>query len=149
MFMDNWCSYINLEIWYCETKCLIQGSAVGFFCGITIVSWMFGGSLVYPPPIVKYYKPKARNAAMCPAPPTTPLLNTTAMLSTTTDLLMTSSIDYSTTLAETTAVVSPVTPYRPPIAEFYAVSYTYYTAIGLATTLIVGLIVSLLNGKCI
>lgn len=82
-----------------------------------MTTWMFIGSRQYPP-LPVFTRPKDRFVHGCPDP---------------------------------SSIVFPPQPdadSRPDIANnFYAVSYAYYTAIGFATTLGVGLLVSFCTSK--
>ncbi|XP_039271185.2 sodium-coupled monocarboxylate transporter 2-like isoform X1 [Styela clava] len=89
------------------------GVTVGMISGMILTTWIYIGSQAYPP-LPQFTRPKPRDISGCPDP---------------------------------SSIVFPIPPdpaSRPNIADdFYSVSYAYYTAIGYATTIGVGLLVSL------
>nr|XP_039271182.1 sodium-coupled monocarboxylate transporter 2-like [Styela clava] len=122
-------------------------SFAAFFVGLALNTWIYAGSRDYPlsPQLtVQFWRPKVRTIAQCPVPDvvTTALMNSTVVTYTT----PLTTADVSVFNITTTPALLPVAPTeRPPVADMYAVSYAYYTSIGMCTTLIFGLVVSLLT----
>nr|XP_039272101.1 sodium-coupled monocarboxylate transporter 1-like [Styela clava] len=105
------------------------GAISGLILGISLSTWIYIGSTIYAP-LPKFMGFKSLSIDGCAVANVTSNYTLTTMGST--DVM-------TTTVSTTTAAV------RPPIAEFYSVSYAYYAAIGYGATLICGLVVSLLS----
>nr|XP_039272137.1 sodium-coupled monocarboxylate transporter 2-like [Styela clava] len=116
------------------------GTFSGFVVGLAIITWIYAGSQRYRLP-VQFLKPKYRSVSGCPVPVTDLLINSTMEMMT--SIPVTSEME----VFNTTAVPQlPGPEPRPPLADFYSVSYTSYAPIGFGITLVVGLIISLLTG---
>lgn len=108
------------------------GAGIGLAVGFALPTWIYIGTYVYPTP-TEFLGLKPLSVSNC---------TVTASNATTADL--TTIIDSSTeSLLVTT--IQPAAAERPAIADLYAVSYAYYTAIGFGASLIVGLIVSFIT----
>ncbi|XP_043915101.1 sodium-coupled monocarboxylate transporter 2 [Protopterus annectens] len=97
------------------------GALVGLGCGISLSFWVGIGGFIYPSPPSKA-RPLPLSTAEC--------------------------IRINMTDSFTTAAVSTVPPFRPPLADsWYSLSYLYYSAIGFLATVVVGLLVSFISGR--
>ncbi|XP_063968606.1 sodium-coupled monocarboxylate transporter 1-like [Lytechinus pictus] len=109
------------------------GALAGLFSGLFLSFWIKIGSQIYPPPV---YKPPLSTAG-CPVDNFT-MYNTT-------DMMGTSEMVTYTMLNATTPMMEDT--YRPPIADLYALSYSWYSAVAWLVTITVALIVSFITGR--
>uniref|UniRef100_H2YIT4 Solute carrier family 5 member 8 n=1 Tax=Ciona savignyi TaxID=51511 RepID=H2YIT4_CIOSA len=93
------------------------GAFVGLLSGLAVSIWVYVGSKTYPP-AAEFARRLPLDQSGCPV---VPLNMSTAMMTTT------------------------VAPEIPAIADFYSISYVYYSCIGVGTTLVIGLLLSLLT----
>ncbi|XP_037622819.1 sodium-coupled monocarboxylate transporter 1 [Sebastes umbrosus] len=99
------------------------GGLVGMIIGLVLTLWVGIGGQIYPPTVGK----------------TNPLHVSTAGCNNTMGQ------NYTTTAPWTSAVPDV----RPPLAEtWYSLSYLYFSALGTLTTIVSGLLVSMITGGC-
>ncbi|XP_074496933.1 sodium-coupled monocarboxylate transporter 1 [Sebastes fasciatus] len=99
------------------------GGLVGMIIGLVLTLWVGIGGQIYPPTVGK----------------TNPLHVSTAGCNNTMGQ------NYTTTAPWTSAVPDV----RPPLAEtWYSLSYLYFSALGTLTTIVFGLLVSMITGGC-
>eukprot|EP00057_Strongylocentrotus_purpuratus_P018647 XP_011673121.1 PREDICTED: sodium-coupled monocarboxylate transporter 2 [Strongylocentrotus purpuratus] len=113
---------------------VLQGALSGLFTGLFVTFWIKIGSQFYPPPVSK----PPLSTAGCPVD------NFTMYNNYTTDVMETSEMVTYTLLNATTPMMDD--PDRPAIADFYALSYSWYSAVAWLVTVSVALIVSFMTG---
>ncbi|XP_030585093.1 sodium-coupled monocarboxylate transporter 1 [Archocentrus centrarchus] len=104
------------------------GGLVGMIIGLVLTLWVGIGGQIYPP--------TAENTN--PLPLTTAGCNNTI------------GHNYTTVTPWTSLVtLTPKPDYRPPIADsWYALSYVYFSLLGALTTMVSGMLVSMITGGC-
>ena len=56
-------------------------------------------------------------------------------------------VNTTTFSSDITSIMTTTTEAYPPIADLYAISYSYYSLMGFGATLFIGLFLSLISGK--
>ncbi|XP_005729858.1 sodium-coupled monocarboxylate transporter 1 [Pundamilia nyererei] len=104
------------------------GGLVGMIIGLVLTLWVGIGGQIYPPTAEK----------------TNPLPLTTAGCNNTIGQ------NYTTITPWTSPVtLAPEPDYRPPLADtWYSLSYVYFSLLGVLTTIVSGLLVSVITGGC-
>ncbi|KAL3978666.1 hypothetical protein ACER0C_019728 [Sarotherodon galilaeus] len=104
------------------------GGLVGMITGLVLTLWVGIGGQLYPPTAEKT-NPLPLNTAGCN--------NTIGQ-------------NYTTTTPWTSPVtLTPEPDYRPPLADtWYSLSYVYFSLLGVLTTIVSGLLVSVITGGC-
>uniref|UniRef100_A0A3Q2YHE5 Solute carrier family 5 member 8, like n=1 Tax=Hippocampus comes TaxID=109280 RepID=A0A3Q2YHE5_HIPCM len=97
------------------------GGLTGMFLSLVLTLWVGIGGQLYPPTADK----------------TNPLPLSTTGCNNTLQSNMTTEAKYSTDLLV-----------RPPLADFYSLSYLYISFLGALTTIVIGLLVSMITGGC-
>nr|XP_002121367.1 sodium-coupled monocarboxylate transporter 1 isoform X2 [Ciona intestinalis] len=103
------------------------GAFVGLLSGLAVSTWVYIGSKTYPPDPI-FVRKLPVDISGCP------VVNITS----------------NATIASFTSATTPlptttVAPVIPAIADFYSISYVYYSCVGFGTTLVIGLVLSLLT----
>uniref|UniRef100_A0A3Q2X9B4 Solute carrier family 5 member 8, like n=1 Tax=Hippocampus comes TaxID=109280 RepID=A0A3Q2X9B4_HIPCM len=103
------------------------GGLTGMFLSLVLTLWVGIGGQLYPPTADKTN----------PLPLSTTGCNNTLQSNMTTEA------------PRTTSVTHPWQPdVRPPLADFYSLSYLYISFLGALTTIVIGLLVSMITGGC-
>uniref|UniRef100_A0A3Q2X8G6 Solute carrier family 5 member 8, like n=1 Tax=Hippocampus comes TaxID=109280 RepID=A0A3Q2X8G6_HIPCM len=100
------------------------GGLTGMFLSLVLTLWVGIGGQLYPPTADKTN----------PLPLSTTGCNNTLQSNMTTEA------------PRTTSVTHPCV--RPPLADFYSLSYLYISFLGALTTIVIGLLVSMITGGC-
>ncbi|XP_043977028.1 sodium-coupled monocarboxylate transporter 1 [Gambusia affinis] len=104
------------------------GGLGGLITGLVLTLWVGIGAQLYPPTADK----------------TLPLSLTTVGCNKTVDLNSTTASPWTSP-----ATLTPQPDYRPPIADsWYSLSYVYFSLFGMLTTMVSGLILSIVTGGC-
>uniref|UniRef100_H2YIT5 Sodium-coupled monocarboxylate transporter 1 n=1 Tax=Ciona savignyi TaxID=51511 RepID=H2YIT5_CIOSA len=104
------------------------GAFVGLLSGLAVSIWVYVGSKTYPP-AAEFARRLPLDQSGCPV-----------NISSNATVPSTIALNMSTAMMTTT-----VAPEIPAIADFYSISYVYYSCIGVGTTLVIGLLLSLLT----
>ncbi|XP_023181162.1 sodium-coupled monocarboxylate transporter 1-like [Xiphophorus maculatus] len=104
------------------------GGLGGLITGLALTLWVGIGAQLYPPTADK----------------TLPLSLTTAGCNKTVDLNSTTASPWTSP-----ATLTPQPDFRPPIADsWYSLSYVYFSLFGMLTTMVSGLLLSIVTGGC-
>nr|XP_039268550.1 sodium-coupled monocarboxylate transporter 1-like [Styela clava] len=120
------------------------GALSGIFAGLFSTMWLFVGSRFYPSP-PKYTRPLNLYTDGCIEQD---LFSTASVTNVNTSYegMGETSADYDTSTTNYN-LVTELSNDRPPIAEFYALSYLHFATVGFLTAVSVAMIVSLLTGR--
>lgn len=121
---------------------ILQGAIAGMLSALSFNVWLFVGAWIYPPPL-QFFNMKGQNVDGCMSDAG----NFTGNVSETTTRVFSQEVtdlNISTPILTTSNLWAAE---RPPIADFYAVSFGFYSPMGLMVCLVVGLTVSAVTGK--
>uniref|UniRef100_A0A147A7D4 Sodium-coupled monocarboxylate transporter 2 n=1 Tax=Fundulus heteroclitus TaxID=8078 RepID=A0A147A7D4_FUNHE len=105
-----------------------KGGLTGLIIGLVLTLWVGIGAQLYPPTADK----------------TNPLPLSTAGCNKTMDLNSTTATPWTSP-----ATMTPQADLRPPLADsWYSLSYVYFSTFGMLTTIVSGLLVSIITGGC-
>nr|XP_039267207.1 sodium-coupled monocarboxylate transporter 1-like [Styela clava] len=137
-----------------------HGAMSGLLAGLASTTWLFVGSTIYPSPSI-YTRPLHRSTDGCDGYDTSNATNVLLITNQSYSPIEIStpsyysvehsnaSFEYQTvdgTLQTITNDVDQNDGERPPIAEFYALSYLHFATVGFLSTILVTMLVSALTG---
>lgn len=122
------------------------GALSGLIAGIASTFWIFIGKSIYPTP-PEYLRAQPMSTEGCSKELSTAVSDTITYYAYSNGTTTVENTIFSNSSTDVTDWSSLPPDTRPPIAEFYAISYLHIATVGFFTTVLIAMVVSVLTGR--